>query len=168
MINENDFSVIVVPDTPQKNPPTQLQGLSSQILPLSRLSMSSSNASSSPPNPTHDLEQNNNNLNKKQESPVREKLDKIRRSFTEPLLQYFHELQVSPESEEPEVLNTPKSILHGSSSPKTAGPKNKRSRNLLSAMQDSEVEQQQQQVTTEDDASGKEYENMPPIIITDM
>lgn len=166
MINENDFSVIVVPDTPQKNPPAQLQGLSSQILPLSRLSMSSSNASSSPPNPVSELEQNNNNLNsnKKQESPVREKLDKFRRSFTEPLLQYFHELQVSPESEEPEVLNTPKSILQSPSSPKVAGsgPKSKRSRNLLAALQGSEED------TDKDGDSGKEYENMPPIIITDM
>ena len=45
-------------------------------------------------------------------SPVRDKLDKIRRSLTEPLIQYFHDLQSSPEEEEEsEVLNTPKSVV---------------------------------------------------------
>ena len=43
-------------------------------------------------------------------SPVRDKLDKIRRSLTEPLIQYFHDLQSSTDSDEPEILNTPKSI----------------------------------------------------------
>ena len=44
-------------------------------------------------------------------SPVRDKLDKIRRSLTEPLIQYFHDLQSSTDSDEPEILNTPKSIV---------------------------------------------------------
>lgn len=44
-------------------------------------------------------------------SPVRDKLDKIRRSLTEPLMQYFHDLQSSPDGEEPEILNTPKSVV---------------------------------------------------------
>ena len=41
---------------------------------------------------------------------LRDKLDKIRRSLTEPLIQYFHDLQSSTDSDEPEILNTPKSI----------------------------------------------------------
>ena len=44
-------------------------------------------------------------------SPVRDKLDKIRRSLTEPLIQYFHDLQSSTDSDEPEILHTPKSIV---------------------------------------------------------
>ena len=38
-------------------------------------------------------------------------IGKFRKSLTEPLLHYFHELQVSPDSDEPEVLNTPRSIV---------------------------------------------------------
>ena len=41
--------------------------------------------------------------------PVRDKLDKIKRSLTEPLIQYFHDLQSSTDSDVPEMLNTPKS-----------------------------------------------------------
>merc|ERR1712013_795666 len=45
-------------------------------------------------------------------SPVKEKLQKMRRSITEPLMQYFHDMTMtSPDTEEPDVLNTPKSVL---------------------------------------------------------
>jgi len=45
-------------------------------------------------------------------SPVKEKLQKMRRSITEPLMQYFHDMTMtSPELEEPDILNTPKSLL---------------------------------------------------------
>ena len=134
IINDADLSLVELPNTPQKQPQeSPVEGISTQILPLARLSLSSSN--SSPPN-------NNNNINNKQEqttptgrpvaevppfssaenvekpveirsknSPVRDKLDKIRRSLTEPLIQYFHDLQSTPDEEESEVLNTPKSVI---------------------------------------------------------
>ena len=80
---------------------------------------------------------------------------RLKKSLAEPLLQYF-----SPDlNEEPEVLNTPKSVTQhkmklaevvASSSPK--GAAEKRSRALFKA----DAEEQQQ------------YENMPPITITDM
>jgi len=45
-------------------------------------------------------------------SPVKERLQKMRRSITEPLMQYFHDMHMtSPDTEEPDVLNTPKSVL---------------------------------------------------------
>ena len=41
-------------------------------------------------------------------SPVRDKLDKLKKSLTDPLLHYF---QISPEcEEEPDLLNTPRSV----------------------------------------------------------
>jgi len=44
-------------------------------------------------------------------SPMKEKLQKLRRSITEPLLHYLNEMHMmSPESEEPDILNTPKSL----------------------------------------------------------
>ena len=43
---------------------------------------------------------------------VRDTLSKMRRSITEPLMQYFHDLTLSSNAEEePDVLNTPKSLL---------------------------------------------------------
>ena len=42
---------------------------------------------------------------------VRDKLDKIGRSLTGPLIQYLYDLQSSTDSDEPEILNTPKSIV---------------------------------------------------------
>ena len=193
MLNESDMSVVVVSCTPQKEVPHKaassstltsshtsvnshpLEGLSSQILPLSRLSMSSN---ASPPNPNADNSSDSASSNgggsdghghdsngNKTKDVVKGKLDKIRRSLTEPLMNYFHELQVSPESEEPDVLGTPKSLVSpdgGSSpsSPRKAGLKAKRSRNLLSALNG-----ENESSNGEDNGA---YENMPPIIITDM
>ena len=46
--------------------------------------------------------------NGKKISPVRDKLDKLKKSLTDPLLHYF---QISPEcEEEPDLLNTPRSL----------------------------------------------------------
>ena len=131
------------PDPPLTTKESPNEGISTQILPLSRLSLSSSN--SSPPNsstsnesekitskaiietPTgrpvaevqpfnSDEKDSNKVVTRVKTSPVREKFDKIRRSLTEPLIQYFHDLQSSPDSEEPEILNTPKSIAPPKSS----------------------------------------------------
>ena len=47
--------------------------------------------------------------NGKKISPVRDKLDKLKKSLTDPLLHYF---QISPEcEEEPDLLNTPRSLV---------------------------------------------------------
>ena len=141
IINADDLEdVISFPDTPQKPKESPNEGISTQILPLSRLSLSSSASNSSPPNTTSNessknlttIEQtptgrpvaevqpfNSDDQNDQsgmtvtarvKTSPVRDKLDKIRRSLTEPLIQYFHDLQSSTDSDEPEILNTPKSI----------------------------------------------------------
>ena len=153
MIDENEMSVVVLPPTPQKSPPptSSHNGVSTQILPLSRLSLSSS---SSPPlngEPGHDKGKANNKV---QLSPVRNKI----KSLAEPLLQYFHDLQVSHDSEEPEILNTPKSVAPAFSSSNQSSPnvvsheKGFRARNLFSLTSEKE----------------QTYENMPPIIITDM
>ena len=95
-----------------------------QILPLTRLSLSSSTSTltkASPASvynstmavPDNTLSSGNNTLTaesqNKRTSPVRDKLDRLKKSLTEPLMQYFH---VSPEcEEEPELLNTPKSLV---------------------------------------------------------
>jgi len=51
-------------------------------------------------------------VDEQNKSPVKEKLQKMRRSITEPLMQYFHDMTMtSPELEEPDILNTPKSLL---------------------------------------------------------
>ena len=57
-------------------------GISTQILPLSRLS-----SGNSPPHPEEVRKE-------VAASPVKEKLHRLRRSLAEPLRQYFHDLQV--------------------------------------------------------------------------
>ena len=195
VIEEAGMSVIEVPSTPQKNVnPTM--GVSSQILPLSRLSLSSSGGGggiSPTSSQASSTDKGNNSSNSSSGSgpdgeaadvpagtagelkqwPVRDKLMKLRKSFTEPLVQYFQDLQVTPsENEEPEILNTPRSLTASEKNIATMShstPKNssddgsaarKRSRNLLSAMESHAEED------GEDDAN--RYENMPPIIVTDM
>ena len=143
IINADDLDVISFNEKSKESPN---EGISTQILPLSRLSISSNN-SNSPPNSGAKAEKvdqtptgrpiaevqpfNNSDSDQKRNSPVRDKLDKIRRSLTEPLIQYFHDLQSSPDSEEPEVLNTPKSIA-----PPTLTKNGIKSKNLF---QDDEV-----------------------------
>jgi hypothetical protein len=199
--------VVQLPPTPQKQPLANL-GISSQILPLSRLSLSSgggisptsSQASSS------EVGENNNKVNSSSSSsgdspptedgefkqwPVKDKFLRLRRSFTEPLVQYFQELQMTPsENEEPEVLNTPKSVAASQhresppahSTPKSAedGSRSKRSRNILPALQ-SHAEEEEEEEEQKDEGGGdkdgetfpgelseRKYENIPPIIVTDM
>ncbi len=123
----------------------QEQGLSSQILPLHRLSLSSSG---SPPNDDH-------NANKS--SPVKEKFQKIRQSLP-PLLHYFHDLQMNEDemcsNEEPTLLNTPKSVSSLNNN-NNALSKSKKARNLFKEME-------------QDNSINDKYENLPPITITDM
>ena len=185
IINDADLSLVEMPNTPQKPHESPVEGISTQILPLSRLSLSSN---SSPPNTTN----NNNNLNnikhdqttpttsgrpvaevppfsgnmeksvevRIKQSPVREKLDKIRRSLTEPLIQYFHDLQSSPDEEESEVLNTPKSVVPSQSisiSNKLDSIAKSKSRNLFSS-DDNE----------EDDSAKDSSCSKPQLMVTDM
>lgn len=136
IINENDMSVVILPPTPQKTPELH-HGVSSQILPLSRLS----SGGSSPPD-----------CEKVLQSPVKDKLQKFGKTLTEPLVQYFMDLQATPDSEEPEVLNTPKSVAPNEQ-PKSE-KKAATSRNLFN--------------TKKSNNEMKQYENIPPITITDM
>ena len=87
-------------------------------------------------------------------SPVRDKLDKIRRSLTEPLIQYFHDLQSStPDEEESEVLNTPKSVVPPNTNTDITNNTTKpKSRNLFS----------------ENSAKDLQTEKPPQIMVTDM
>ena len=183
VVNESGMSIVALPPTPQKDPPPSTQGLSSQILPLSRLSLSSTGnsptgsqssgdgGSSNGDKKVDNVSENNNGSTDGNKSPVKDKLLQLRKSFTEPLMQYFHEqIQVTPcENEEPEILNTPKSLVSAShsssssSSPKQGGNTSKTPRNLLPSLQ------KQQNGAEDDDAKDERpYENMPPIIITDM
>ena len=122
IINAEELELLENP--PQKSPKSpespesSTEGISTQILPLSRLSLSSNN---SPPEPSKTAKEPVKPIAEVQPfvdkvqtraktSPVRDKLDKIRRSLTEPIIQYLQDLHSSTDSEEPEVLNTPKSV----------------------------------------------------------
>ena len=177
IINDADLSFVELPNTPKKPQESSniMEGISTQILPLSRLSLSSN---SSPPNSSGTSSNNNKSDQttpttssrpvaevppfsessekpveiRAKHSPVRDKLDKIRRSLTEPLIQYFHDLQSSPDEEESEVLNTPKSIVPPNSTTKiditTTKPKSRN--NLFS------------------ENSAKDQADKPQMMVTDM
>ena len=146
--------VVGLPPTPLKpqdsSPVTETGRVSSQILPLSRLSATSlpqttnslqrqrpiaevspftnrkvstsspetsqAQAASTPTTTTASSSSQTVTLRRQRseeiKSPVKERLQKMRRSITEPLMQYFHDMHMtSPDTEEPDVLNTPKSVL---------------------------------------------------------
>ena len=130
------MSVVVVPPTPRKASPLAMDderappamGISSQILPLSRLSLSSGGGGGISPTSSQDSandaggagsevrgKANGDTSSSSVDSgsppsedgapppgdgrdpkswPVKDKLLKLRKSFTEPLVQYFQELQV--------------------------------------------------------------------------
>ena len=125
VINEGGMSVVVVPPTPRKASPQTAEadapptmGISSQILPLSRLSLSSGGGGGISPTSSQDSSNDNRDRANGDTSsssadsgtppseegsgdgkdlkswPVKDKLIKLRKSFTEPLVQYFQELQV--------------------------------------------------------------------------
>ena len=130
------MSVVVVPPTPRKASPQTsdadlhpAMGISSQILPLSRLSLSSggggggispassqdssnahaenkaanSDTNSSgggysglpPPPSSSSSDASGDSKADPKLGPVKDKLLKLRKSFTEPLVQYFQDLQAS-------------------------------------------------------------------------
>ena len=64
-------------------------------------------------NITNENIDNNNDSGYKTKSPVavKDKFQKMRRSITEPLIQYFHDITLNSEQEEPDILNTPKSLI---------------------------------------------------------
>ena len=126
------MNVIAFPPTPQKTPPGPNnkcgdEGISTQILPLARLSMSGSSSSTTTSPVTGDPEKRDsfsspppvpdNTFNSDKDGPPSSRgssskvIERLRKSLTEPLLHYFHEMQVSPDSEEPEILNTPRSVI---------------------------------------------------------
>ncbi len=132
VLDEATMNVIAFLPTPQKTPPgpnnkSGDEGISTQILPLARLSMSGSSSStttspvtgdpekrdsfsSPPPVPdnTFSSDKDGSASSRGSSSKV---IERLRKSLTEPLLHYFHEMQVSPDSEEPEILNTPRSVI---------------------------------------------------------
>ena len=120
-------------------------------------------------------------------------IGKFRKSLTEPLLHYFHELQVSPDSDEPEVLNTPRSIVPPTDTLNSLNNNNnshnningqiqnlrRRSRNLFNSKKDSssadnsaasgvidEAEEEEGHDEVKSEAGRKV--SVPPPIITDM
>ena len=96
---------------PQQNPnPPPDLSLSSSTSTLTKASPASVyNSTMAVPDNTLSSGGNNTLTAEKRTSPVRDKLDRLKKSLTEPLMQYFH---VSPEcEEEPELLNTPKSLV---------------------------------------------------------
>lgn len=152
VIREGDMNVVTFPPTPQKqnlgHPLSS--GLSTQILPLSRLS-----SGNSPPDPSLTTLTNIEPREKEASfEPVRERLQRLTKSLAEPLLQYFHELHVaSPDCEEPDVLSTPRSLAARSTNARTGSNGVQRS---LFVNGDGKA------------AEDKVYANMPPITITDM
>ena len=126
------MNVIAFPPTPQKTPPGPSNksgddGISTQILPLARLSMSGSSSStttspvvgdpekrdsfSSPPPVPDNTFNSDKDVSSSSRGSSSKVIERLRKSLTEPLLHYFHEMQVSPDSEEPEILNTPRSVI---------------------------------------------------------
>ncbi len=119
------MDVITLPPTPRKFPS---EGVSSQILPLSRLS-----SGGSP----------NDEECKSSSTPVRVRLNRLTRSLADSLLQYFQDVQ---ESEEPDVLSTPRSV-------------NK-------AVEENTSKHPRKLLFTEN--SGQQYQNIPPVIVSDL
>ena len=114
IINADELELV---ENPRISPESTNEGISTQILPLSRLSLSSNNsppepskATKEPAKPIAEVQPFVDIKTRAKTSPVRDKLDKIRRSLTEPIIQYLQDLHSSTDSEEPEVLNTPKSV----------------------------------------------------------
>ena len=153
------MSFIALPPTPQKALSSN-HGISTQILPLHRLSLSSNSTGNSPPNPCdqRDAKNQEKSVAKENSNPVKEKIQKIGKTLTEPLFQYFHDLQVSVDCEEPEVLNTPKSLSVESS--ESGGFRSRESLTLPRKLFATDHEN--------DKSEPKKYENVPPITITDM
>ena len=147
IINADDLELIE--HVPKPSPESSNEGISTQILPLSRLSLSSNSPPEGPKKDLRPIAEVQPFVDKVQTrsktSPVREKLDKIRRSLTEPIIQYLQDLHSSTDSEEPEVLNTPKSVAL-----EVQKSKNFKAKNLFS-----------EEVTEVKKA-------MPPTLITDM
>ncbi len=198
IFDENEMSVVALPNTPEKCRVSPREGVSTQILPLSRLSMSSSNHSSanSPPDPnpketspnatplsrpvaevqpfSPDSLMSSSTEERSKTSPVREKFDKIRRSLTEPLIQYFHDLQSSPDNEEPEVLNTPKSVTAPTSSKIPIEESKIRSRSLFKEDEnETETEPNNEDINNAKDENEHNYcapqtKPLAPPIVTDM
>ncbi len=146
-------------DNPQKENSNNnaQQGISTQILPLSRLS-----SGNSPPISSQQAAKSAADSS----TPVKGTLTKLRKTLAEPLLQYFHDLQVSPPNncdEEPEVLNTPKSVQQQQGENRVPRvPQSGKARNLFKTNNNNKGDE------GEKAALDRTYANMPPITITDM
>jgi len=100
-------------------------------------------------------------------------MEKLKKSLTEPLIHYFHELNAGSDLEEPEVLNTPKSVvppnnsLNSSNSSQLSNLK-RRSKNLFQMKKDSLENPSDETDEITIDECEKENKKLPPPIITDM
>jgi len=195
--------VVELPPTPLKprnSPPTSVpSGISSQILPLSRLSGSSlphSSSSSSlqrqrpvaevspftnkktadsslDPDVTQSSESSltmrqtvtlRRQRSEEMKYPVKDRLQRMRRSITEPLMQYFHDIQLtSPDVEEPDVLNTPKSLIN--SQAEVEGDK-RLSRRLFTSTVTTEAQIKERHSARTSQIHG--YQNISPTPSTDL
>jgi len=90
---------------------------------------------------------------------MKDKLQKLRRSITEPLLHYLNEMHMmSPESEEPDILNTPKSLVQ------TKEERDRKlSKNLFGSISDSSMNRHPAPTS-----QVHEYENISPTPSTDL
>ena len=103
-------------------------------------------------------------------SPVRDKLDKIRRSLTEPLIQYFHDLQSSPDNEEEsEVLNTPKSVIPDSNSNRIGFESNSsRTNSKIDITTTTTKPKSRNNLFSENSAKDLQADKPPQMMVTDM
>ena len=181
-LDEDTMGLVVeLPPTPLKpeSPPLPAASISSQILPLSRLSGSSSSLQRHRPvaevspftdtiQPEGQYIQPDRHLVSPEErgAKVLERLQRLRRSITEPLMQNFHDMHMtSPDTEEPDVLNTPKSLI---STPLTGVEEGERrlSRRLFSSSSSTSREEPKRHKARTSQVH--EYQNISPTPNTDL
>ena len=101
-------------------------------------------------------------------SPVKERLQRMRRSITEPLMQYFHDMHMtSPDTEEPDVLNTPKSLLNTPLVGNNEEGDKRLSRRLFSTSSSASQKESLQRHTART-SQIHEYQNISPTPSTDL
>ncbi len=178
LLNEEDMNcVVTLPPTPHKETADEnhqegekeeakaagnCRGISTQILPLARLSSGNSPRTAE----EEDAKPKKREESKEAEAatPVRDKLHRLRKSLAEPLLQYFQDLQEGGNEEEPTVLNTPKSVKEANRGNSGNGRSSLKARSLFKTKKAATASEEKE----EEEKAERTYANMPPIIITDM
>ncbi len=137
-----------------------IAGISSQILPLARLSSGNSPS----------VENGERKTTKDDSTPVKDTFHRLRKSLAEPLRQYFHDLQVSlpQDNEEPDQLNTPRSVSGNGGKTGSGGGGTLRARSLFANSSKGKKTESADKQAPNPDTIDRTYANMPPITITDM